>query len=508
MPENEETISAVSRWPDDVIGLDSTADFLSDYMRDSFAKQASGHPGGIVMALDAEWGIGKSFFLRNWAADLRHQNHTVAFFDAWVNDFSVDPLIAFLAEIRHSLQPDLNKVPPAKRAWKKVMRSARMAIGPGLELAAKVAVKKITGESMDAIKGMFDNSSETAGNSESGVSEVPAALDEKQLDKLFEALLSTHQQKKDAISAFRSSLEELVNALLKEPGKQLPVFILIDELDRCRPTYAIELLEGIKHLFGVPGICFVVATNLAQMSESTKAVYGAGFDGYRYLKKFFDVHYVLPKPDNRSFAKLLFKNVADSDRLRLVVGLDGNRYKERNNPEEVFALYSAAFNLTLRDQQQVMSILQAVLPPIKAKNVFCHYLFFLAMLRHRSSADFDAWLFTGKQEDKAVFETLIKSWIVEPVAVEFVRPRSDYQSPPSEGSVKLSDIVWLYHANAQKSLVSVHKVAQEINSCDFPQSLLHKVAEEVPSRYDPTKFYPSSLRAYGMAVRQAGHIVG
>ena len=77
--------------------------------------------------------------------------------------------------------------------------------------------------------------------------------------------------------------------LLKEIGKEkeLPLFILIDELDRCRPNYAIELLENIKHIFDIPGIVFIVATDSKQLSHSINAVYGSKFASEKYLKRFF-----------------------------------------------------------------------------------------------------------------------------------------------------------------------------------------------------------------------------
>jgi len=55
------------------------------------------------------------------------------------------------------------------------------------------------------------------------------------------------------------------------------MFILIDELDRCRPTYAIELLENIKHLFDIEGLYFIIATDSTQLSYSINAVYGNKF---------------------------------------------------------------------------------------------------------------------------------------------------------------------------------------------------------------------------------------
>ncbi|QDE47832.1 hypothetical protein EIN43_17235 [Enterobacter hormaechei] len=69
----------------------------------------------------------------------------------------------------------------------------------------------------------------------------------------------------------------------------MPTFIFIDELDRCRPNYAIDMLETIKHLFDINNVVFVIATDKEQLSHSICSVYGSGFDATRYLDRFLYV---------------------------------------------------------------------------------------------------------------------------------------------------------------------------------------------------------------------------
>ena len=76
---------------------------------------------------------------------------------------------------------------------------------------------------------------------------------------------------------------------------------MIDELDRCRPSYAIELLEVAKHLFSVDRVVFVLAVNRVELAHSVKALYGAEFDAAGYLERFFDLEYLLPAPDRKQF---------------------------------------------------------------------------------------------------------------------------------------------------------------------------------------------------------------
>ncbi|EPE9323938.1 KAP family P-loop NTPase fold protein, partial [Enterobacter asburiae] len=79
--------------------------------------------------------------------------------------------------------------------------------------------------------------------------------------------------------------------------KDLPIFIIIDELDRCRPSFAINLLEIVKHIFNIPGVVFVIATDTEQLQHSIKVVYGNDFSASHYLSRFFDRRFLLPSPN-------------------------------------------------------------------------------------------------------------------------------------------------------------------------------------------------------------------
>ena len=78
------------------------------------------------------------------------------------------------------------------------------------------------------------------------------------------------------IKQMKAALAEVVSSL-ESKDRSAPIIIVIDELDRCRPTYAIKLLEEIKHLFDVPGLVFVFGMHGDQLAHSVKAAYGAEF---------------------------------------------------------------------------------------------------------------------------------------------------------------------------------------------------------------------------------------
>lgn len=110
-------------------------------------------------------------------------------------------------------------------------------------------------------------------------------------------------QQKDFLAEMKTKEEihntvaEFLDSLLPEQGNRLIVFI--DELDRCRPEYAVRHLERIKHYFSNDRITFVFSVNLDELQHTIKRYYGEGFDALRYLDRFFDYRIALP-PANMS----------------------------------------------------------------------------------------------------------------------------------------------------------------------------------------------------------------
>ena len=99
----------------------------------------------------------------------------------------------------------------------------------------------------------------------------------------------------------RAELEKAISELSKDAGAR-PLVFFIDELDRCRPSFAIEMLERIKHLFDVDHLVFVLSVDKTQLEAATCAVYGEKIDSAEYLRRFFDMELRLPQPDSKRFA--------------------------------------------------------------------------------------------------------------------------------------------------------------------------------------------------------------
>jgi len=85
----------------------------------------------------------------------------------------------------------------------------------------------------------------------------------------------------------------------------LPLVVVVDELDRCRPTYAVEFLETIKHVFDVEGVVFVLTVNREQLDQSAAVLYGNAADPESYFRRFFDIELTLPDPDRHALVRAL-----------------------------------------------------------------------------------------------------------------------------------------------------------------------------------------------------------
>lgn len=119
---------------------------------------------------------------------------------------------------------------------------------------------------------------------------------DKDISKLIKVLKG-----KNALDRIRKTkdeadkVSEFLQSLLPEVGERLIVFV--DELDRCKPSYAVKLLERIKHYFLDEEITFVFSVNINELQHTIKKHYGSDFDATRYLDRFFDLRATLPKFD-------------------------------------------------------------------------------------------------------------------------------------------------------------------------------------------------------------------
>ena len=268
-------------WKDDVLERKEIADRLMSIVR--------GQEAPLVISIDGRWGMGKTFLLERWAHDLRNQGFEAIYYNAWEDDFAEDPLLAIIAQLSEHLS----------ESWGERVGKLVEVAGPLLYYGASVAALVGAGIPLPP---------------------VPMGGDDSATEKL-----DAYQQKRAAKDDLRESLGRLASEVREETGQ--PLVFIIDELDRCRPTFAIELLERVKHIFDAENIVFVFGINRGELVKSLESVCGK-IDAGTYLRRFFDMEFVLPAPDPAQFCRHLLTSY----------GLDAFFYNLSNSQTDDFHL--------------------------------------------------------------------------------------------------------------------------------------------------------------------------
>lgn len=268
MPNDENALALLQKDP---IGRNSSVF--------RFIRLIDSVEGNCSIALNGEWGSGKTMFIKqikllmdfnnpqsHFPEELRSQieqfrgvpcynSYSTVYFDAWENDKHEDPLLSLIyatvCETQESV--DISNVPE---------------------------FKNMLGSIVDAVTG-------------------------RNISDIFKQV-----QGDDPLKAIKKSndiellIHDFLDTLISEKGNRLVIFI--DELDRCRPIYAVQLLERIKHYFNDERITFVFSVNLVQLQHTIKSYYGASFDATRYVDKFFDLRIAMPVVDYNRFFEYKF----------------------------------------------------------------------------------------------------------------------------------------------------------------------------------------------------------
>jgi hypothetical protein len=212
---------------------------------------------------------------------------------------------------------------------------------------------------------------------------------------------------KEAIASFLTALEDLP----QDSGK--PMVIMIDELDRCRPSYAIELLEVAKHLFAVNNVVFVLAVNRAQMVHSVKALYGAGFDAEGYLRRFFDLDFQLPEPGREQFVQELLETTELASILDTRESQD-----ERQTARALLEAFLGSPELGLRDVQQAVHRLGLVMALLPANTALLAFTAVIAIIVR--TVDFEVYrrFVAGEATDEEVVDAVFELEGTKPLRSE------------------------------------------------------------------------------------------
>lgn len=303
---------------------------------------------GAVVSLDSPWGTGKTTFIRMFSCLLRQEHFVTLHFNAWESDYADDPLCALLSELGKRKQlPETIK-----------SNLGRILIAGTSEIA-KGFVKKLSGVECDSVQDA-----------------IKASIDE--CATIGGETLQAYNEKKKGLNDFKDSLSEFIaNSFSKDEKCQLPIIFFIDELDRCNPHYAIKVLERLKHCFSIPDIVFILSIDKTHLLNSIKGYFHSpDMNAEEYLRRFIDVEFHLPIPDNKVYCEYL----AEKFDVKHFLKFDGINDDEIN---EIIVNVANQNELSLRQLEKFYGHLYIICSSFSIKYHAQYVAFFLLLLKFK-----------------------------------------------------------------------------------------------------------------------------
>ncbi|MDC7995626.1 KAP family P-loop NTPase fold protein [Altibacter sp. HG106] len=284
----------------------------------------STYSNGFVLAINNKWGTGKTTFVKMWQQHLINQGFQTLYFNAWENDFQPEVMVALLSELSELRNKSEN-------TFQNVLEKASKFLTKATPALTKGVASKFVGEE--------------------AVSDVIAAAAEFTTEELDKKIKSFNEAQKGIID-FRDSLRKFVARV----DNDKPIIFIIDELDRCRPNYAVSVLEEVKHLFSVSGIVFVISIDKKQLGHAVRGVYGSDLiDADEYLKRFIDLEYKIPKANKQDFIEYLLQYFDYNKFLLSPERKDTIAFKyDLNNFKTISFVLFESDNFSLRSLERIL----------------------------------------------------------------------------------------------------------------------------------------------------------
>lgn len=326
---------------DDKLGFRKYGDMLLEIIRQSDGQVRSNDNESYVIGLDASWGSGKTMFLSMLYSvmdrdlDGANANLLPIYYNAWKGDFWNNAFEPFFDCIWNSILGwrDAVNLDDLAKKWnipltKRGEVSAEISAQRDAESVERIAIKGIgaVGHLIAAV--LVAQCKSVVGLDLSVLKDDYEAVRDEIIRKgvCTEDFFPKYAEFRDAIKALREFLVDLTNVGAQVDGDLAnvglasngdsakdghastggyTVVLLVDELDRCRPDFAVQTLEIIKHLFNVRRLVFVIALDVNQLSKTVKNVYGDGFDSVGYLERFFNLLTMLPAGKQMNYERIL-----------------------------------------------------------------------------------------------------------------------------------------------------------------------------------------------------------
>ncbi len=240
-----------------------------------------------VISIEAGFGRGKTFFREAWSKQLRQSGETVIEIDVQQSDHSGDPVVTLLGALVDAMpKGDDDK-------GKKAIASAKKLGAIGVRSVAKLVLRSGADELIDAVTDTALDKLDDFDALDKVINELGKGMS-KAAGQLIAAQMAAEKVRQKELP---EQLKALHAALQK--GKNKRVIIIIDELDRCHPDYAIAFLEAMKQVFNQSGFVFCLMVNADYLENLAQHRFGVSTNDEKYLDKFVDIRLALgAKEDN------------------------------------------------------------------------------------------------------------------------------------------------------------------------------------------------------------------
>ncbi len=294
-----------------------------------------------VISIEAGFGHGKTFFRKAWAKQLAAEGEIVVEIDAQVSDHSGDPVVTFLGALL-ALVPEGDNGDARNAVWEHTKR-----VGV---VGSKILVNALVRGAADQIADAFNDGDDNQTAGEKTLEEIADGIGSEMSDYL--GGLIAHQLRVD--EARVKELPEQLGAIFKAITKDKPnqrIVVIIDELDRCHPDYAIALLEAMKLVFGYEGFVFVLMVNERHLEALANRRFADALEGERYIDKFVDIRLQLPKTE-AAFSAAAAQVLRDT--CPVFTPLHEDRAFSTEFAAELTGLLAPASELSMRQVKRVL----------------------------------------------------------------------------------------------------------------------------------------------------------
>lgn len=328
-----------------------------------------------VLAIDSRWGTGKTTFVKMWENYLKKQKISSIYFNAWETDYITEPLVSFLGEINRQLDDLITPNVKNTKKWEKTKQIGKKIIRHGLPSMLRIVTSGI----INAEAYIEDEIKNTVG-----------AVSGDAID--------LYLNQKKSITEFHSAL----GAFIEDAVNGGKLIIFVDELDRCKPTYAIQLLESIKHIFNTEGIVFVLSLDKEQLCQSIKSVYGSGIDSDGYLRRFIDFEYNLRASDLDDFIDSVIDFLKVDDYINSTNLYDQQKY-DGIYLRSAFKMLAKKLSMSLREIEQVLSSINIAIRLTSSDElIFSEFLTFLIIIKNTKKQIYDSYISDNENEQNMI----------------------------------------------------------------------------------------------------------